>query len=468
MPITLSRNRNYTSAAPFILGNECNRPYDSESSSRAPTKWFNWELPDGGNLTVQGAPWEVDAPKCPTYSIRSVFETLDNWSLSFTLPGGISVDRFAAGVPFNSIYDSGISGPAFDYYDVATSKLGTWALRSFEWATMCVPTIKERVATCKPADDLSRRMDNIDISYGNCTVSRAFNADFETSYRSGEMVAGACTEGRPVGKATVLIGATSSDYATQLCNSITGSPTFTYPYLLGDDSCAIACEIDVTSSLTFRRLLIRPISVYDEQRHVWEVVGAETSTDGKVDEARYWGEECTPHDAGGVPLDVSDFLTETSMAVGAAASWQLLAENMYEDGYLSTLLAVAADDHYEYALNIPGWEYAEGAPGSIMEELLTMASRMALGFHYGTYPSHIELSDEEADEYAALWTEVWGGQNAHTSVRVGTKEGWAVIFVLPSLFTTVVLGVLWWRVTTTREIESATGGEGARETSRDS
>lgn len=245
------------------------------------------------------------------------------------------------------------------------------------------------------------------------------------------MVAGACTEGRGLGKATILMGATGS-YAGQLWDAVI-SPEIDWPER-GEREFSVACEIDVDdSALSFHRVMVAPFDrdshSTPEEYHTWRVSGARAAAKGNAPPTASrrdeWGEQCTPLSYSDSPLSPSQFLTPETLTAAASSSWQLLAENMYRDGHLTTLLNAAesyADRVYEKD------DEGKGVPRSTMEDLLTRAASMAVGFHLGAYSGQ-NLQSWPGDlesEYEGFWTEVRGGEVAYRSVRVGVREAWGL------------------------------------------
>lgn len=255
--------------------------------------------------------------------------------------------------------------------------------------------------------------------------------------------------GRRVGTATLLIGATN-EYASQL-RDIVIRRDVEWPDKT-EREFAVACDVDLTDSLNFHRVLIAPFnrdshSATDED-HTWLVTGATTSTTGDTYRPVRQGEfrdTCTPTQADGTPLTESHSLTPETLATGAASSWQLLAENMYTDGHLSTLLN-AADE-------MPGSDYyrenyqVNGVPWSTMEEMLTLASSISIGFHLGAHTQQIKTQNEHRPitSIQGLWTELLGGQSTFESVRVGSGELWGLVFSLPAFAALGILSWLRWR-----------------------
>lgn len=450
MPILLLQSRNL-SRSPSFAKDDCLQAVSSVSEG-LPSRWFTWPLTSdaGSNITISSTGRSSKDNRCPGDYILSTFQTLqeEGGSVGYTLPGSsILVDSSAAGVPYDLIYYAGIPGLRLDTADIRTSAFGTWSLASFKWATMCVPLITKRVVSCQRVANIKRTRDRIEVSEGNCTVSRTIHEESESE--NGEMVAGACTGGRRVGTATLLMGATN-EYASQL-RDIVIRRDVEWPDKT-EREFAVACDVDLTDSLSFHRVLIAPFnrdsqSAPDED-HSWLVTGATTSkTGGTYRPVRRgeFGDTCTPTQADGTPLTEAHFLTPETLVTGAASSWQLLAENMYTDGHLSTLLN-AADE-------MPGSNYyrenyqVNGVPWSKMEEIFTLASSISIGFHLGAHTRQIKTQNENSPipSIQGLWTELLGGQSAFESVRVGSGELWGLVFSLPAFGTLGILSWLGWR-----------------------
>ncbi|KAI8719758.1 hypothetical protein NCS52_00757400 [Fusarium sp. LHS14.1] len=447
MPIVLFQARNLSGSTRFT--EDCIQETWSTPET-LPSRWFTWPFTasPARNITISSTRRSSQDNRCSTDYILSTFQTLQNrqGSLAYTLPGSsIQVHRSAAGVPYDLMFYRGIPGMNPNTYKWRTSAFGTWSPASFEWASMCVPLVSRRVAACRPGDNVKRMMNRVEVIGGNCTIGRTIHNESESE--NGEMVAGACTEGRRIGTATLLIGATG-EYAGKLRDAVF-SPDVEWPER-PEREFAVACDVDLTNSLTFQRILIAPFDrdsqTNEDEAHTWLVTGAITSADGnsyKATQDGERGETCTPFGADGTPLSLSHFLTAETLATGAASSWQLLAENMYQDGHLSTLMNAAeeADSSFPESL-------VNRVSRSALEELLSLAASIAVGFHLGANTGQIMIRGIEQPDPSiqGLYTELRGGSRAYQSVRVGSGELWGLVFILPEVAVLSALGWLWWNI----------------------
>jgi hypothetical protein len=125
---------------------------------------------------------------------------------------------------------------------------------------------------------------------------------------------------------------------------------------------------------------------------------------------------CSIHTRDGKVLTIADVLDDAALATAAAASWQLLAENVSGDGWWPTL----------YDLSYP----RDPKP----ERVFGKASAIALSLFWGRGR---RLDPQEYDGKRA----VIQGRMAVLAVRVGLNGGWGILLIVPSLWS---IGVLVW------------------------
>jgi hypothetical protein len=116
-------------------------------------------------------------------------------------------------------------------------------------------------------------------------------------------------------------------------------------------------------------------------------------------------------------INLRQILTDTALATAAGASWPLLNENKYLDGWLETLYTLCSNSPFVFNNSRNG-----------IEDILGLASGIALGFFWGNvYDSEVYIEN---------------GVIEFAGVRVGPGKWWAIFYVVPSLFSALVLAIL--------------------------
>jgi hypothetical protein len=179
-------------------------------------------------------------------------------------------------------------------------------------------------------------------------------------------VLGACTDGHEIGRATILFGAY-------------GLHARALQTLLQDghgeqkEALGIQCTVDIPPSIAFREVILKPRNTnrFDEPASISALFG-----------------DCTPSRSYQTTLALSDVLTHHALATMAGASWQLLAENYYDDGWPATLYRLASRDS-----GTP-FEKSFNDSTNALEDALGIASAVAMSSFYGTNSTSGTLSLE--------------------------------------------------------------------------
>ena len=114
--------------------------------------------------------------------------------------------------------------------------------------------------------------------------------------------------------------------------------------------------------------------------------------------------------------------------MAAAASWQLLAENRLDDGYLDTMVRTARLDIG--LVRGVGQHYPKP-----LEGILGVASGIALGMYWGRDESNPDTLDP---------IKIVGGRRYRVHVRIGSGEAWAIVYCIPPIFSACLIIYLWW------------------------
>ncbi|KAI1266012.1 hypothetical protein F5Y18DRAFT_435456 [Xylariaceae sp. FL1019] len=397
---------------------------NSDNVTSIASQWFNWTT-SSGNFVIQGSSYVMDSgfsedgsflDRCET---KWILPTLMNYQstpgdYAYSL-GGTAVHSSALGVPFNS--------NSYTFGDIFAGNRGVGGNANAhmlgvddQFSTMCMPVLAYNPVTCTLREDSAAF--NILVDENSLTISNSEGCiitsptlQVDPSRYPGATVAGACTQGHELGTATILIGSTRNH--AELLSWVMGQED-TYP-----DLAAVQCSIDVRSVVEFRQVNItRPgheVTVLDIDDGLGKVTFLVRGDDSTT---------CIPRDENGNPIDISVFLPDTALATAAAASWELLAENRFDDGFLDTIIR-ATDQRSHY---VPKKE------GTVtkLEGVLGTATGVALGMYWGRYEVNWDVSSHEGVTLS-------GGIRRVKRVRVGPGELWAIVYVIPPLFSAGLL-----------------------------
>ncbi len=312
------------------------------------------------------------------------------------------VHRSALGAPFTA-WDW--STPGF------SSSFGTWPFTdlgtNFLWASQCFPAVVRNLVQCQKAGSITTTANEMTVSTTACNITaQILTVDPRTAAAS---TAGICTAGYAVGKAAIVMGSVNG-HAPLLARAMNDTEFDSASSL----SYSVICSIDIAPAVSFRTLnLTRAVGQFElEDRY-----GLNYVVRGSGDM-----QSCTS------AASLADVLPDLALATGAAASIQLLSEGANRDGWWPKLY---------YASN-PGLQFEpeHGAfdnSRSALEDIFGLASAIALGLYWGGGGEASAQRDQE-------------GVIAVHAVRVGPGAWWALVYILPSAATAVVLFVLLYRL----------------------
>jgi hypothetical protein len=334
---------------------------------------------------------------------------------------GVPVDGLAIGAPFSWIrgFDDSFGAQPTDASIHPV----------FQWATQCYPVLTTNPVKCHTGGNVTAGTNKLTVNSNGCEVTTPIYSVNPTS--GGASAAGACTKGQNVGRATIVFGSVN-DHAGKLAGELndqefnathTSRPTY-----------AAWCSVDIGPTIQFRLLNYSRVTdypVYPTEAYAFAVHGSNMT--------------CTPRN-GSQAYTLNQFLTPTALATGAAASWQLLIEGAYKDGFWETLWEATVNnvlDNYTFAEN-----KAFKDSQNPLEDILGVVSGVALGNFWGMTVSHV------TGEYTDV--PLTSGTFAVTGLRVGPASAWAIVYCLPLFFTS---GLLMYLIRRTRRLQLERGSQ---------
>ena len=215
-----------------------------------------------------------------------------------------------------------------------------------------------------------------------------------------------------MGKATIAIGAVN-DHARRLAQTM-GDPNGTLSaseplnYVVG-------CTVDIAPSIEFRSVNYSRAS----NRSDLDLDNIAFTVDGS-------GEACTPKYDGDV-ISLSDIITNGTLAYGAAASYPLLVENSYRDGWWPTLYEVANGGYTSTERMLASYNGSFSNAANPLEDALGLMSAIVLSLYWA--------EDLDSDAPAVLIDE----KVYKYGVRVGSGQMLALIYIVPELYAITLL-----------------------------
>ncbi|KAN0099208.1 hypothetical protein V8E51_012983 [Hyaloscypha variabilis] len=397
---------------------------DVTNSSSTPSG-FIWRLSNGSYIS----PNTSYTPDCEIQNVLPAF-----WNVRYTPAGdaywmgGVPVGPLAAGAPvaMDDGFDSsfGLSGPVGAVGD-QLGLLMSSSTASFNWISQCFPVVATNPVSCRQSGVVTVNGSTVSVEADGCTVSKSF-PNLNTT-KDAATVAGVCTASSPnIGTSTIVIGSINA-YAFDL-NDAVETGQFLRSAQDGLITLSVACTIDIAPSLEFRLLNYSrfiPQDIPDFASGTNNPGGA-----GYAFHVTASGNYCTPISPQG-PVNISKFLTPSMLATGGSAAWQLLTENQYSDGRLSTLMNNANN-----VQPFIGQTFADSQ--NFLEDCLGQASAIALGLFWG-YSSMLQIGGPIGSQSTPINpndSEVYivNGNASLEGVRVGSGSRIALLYILPEVF----------------------------------
>jgi hypothetical protein len=363
--------------------------------------YFNWRLPNGMYYTInttENTYYDECAIQQSLILSTNIVEFPDTQDDFAYVLSKVAVLPSAIGTPFDTAYDN-------DFPETFGVDYVTWNQALLQSATACMPVFSKNPVQCSQTGDIVIGTNEVSVSARGCNVSSPiFGVDPKTGAATG---AGACTPGS-VGQAQIVIGAVNG-HAPLLAQIM---------YDFGNtspDSYTVLCEVDVAPAITYRTVTYTRQNVQNIFDATWD------------DFAVSAGSECTPTLQGAdwnLPnTGISDIISNSALAMGAAAPWQFFTENSYDNGWWGTLWDASQNRFNAIGLK-KRWSFNNSR--SPIEEAMGLTVAMTVGAHFGyVYGNGIWLT---------------GSTLSASAIRVGPGEAWALVYVLPQIYSIVLLG----------------------------
>jgi hypothetical protein len=345
--------------------------------------WFKWTLPSGKTLGLHGDTLELGGghqftEQCETFTVLPFLQDLgpsrDAEHRYAYLLRGVEIDKSALGAPYN-VLSTPLHGAMYSF--IVPSNFGR--LDSVEH---CLPVMVKQPVRCVADAHVSLEVDHTMIVSSKDGKCKVVGPKLHHPPPHGPAtVLGACTEGHEIGRATILLGAYGL-HASAL-QKLLGNDHVEQQHGLG-----IQCTVDIAPSIAFRKVVFQPRNAkrFDDSASI-------SALDGT----------CTPQGSDGIAVTLWSIFTDHALATMAGASWQLLAENYYDDGWPATLYRLADRNSEIFS----GKTFNDST--NALEDAIGLASAIAMSSFYGTNQGT-----------AGTWSlEIHGGKASENVRRIG-------------------------------------------------
>ncbi|KAG8533946.1 uncharacterized protein KY384_001687 [Bacidia gigantensis] len=394
-------------------------------SNDASNHWYMWTLANGTVINYNTTLRNIDDISCPVEEVTDLLSASSGILKDYAyVAGGVPVSRNATGTPFSwnsgntGFSDAlGIYGTNHDKGDNSQPDYG--ALDSFQIATACSPVVYNNPVQCRKAGALAVNQDQIEVTADGYTFQSTLSDRIDPT-KQGATAIGVATNDTQVGKATIIMGAVNS-HAIRLSEVMCDTGT---DFLdSGIESYTVACTVDIAPSISSR------IVYYGraQQQTVVDYFGYSFLVESDDEHCILTGD--------GDPISKADLITEATLAHGAAGAFHLLQENLYDDGWWNKLhlLADRRLTSVTHQLDSPVYDNSVNA----LEDALGLASAASLSLFWANDP-HPHSPDSDVVGWDS-------GIANFQGTRIGPGRHWAILYVLPQLFTIALLGYLWWK-----------------------
>lgn len=206
--------------------------------------------------------------------------------------GGVQVDRTALGAPY-ALFGASFA-PTFGTENLDLGSSTDPTDPQIEWAAQCFPTMVQNPVQCETTGNVIIGKNEVTVDTANCSVTTPiYGVDPQNE---GASAARACTAGRDVGTAAIVIGSVNQ-HAPYLATAM-----FDNNFNQSQSTYSVACEVDISSSVAFRLLNYSRVNSSSNAPGSSFVV---TQGDTPACEAN---------------LTLPQVLTETALAAGVAGS----------------------------------------------------------------------------------------------------------------------------------------------------
>jgi hypothetical protein len=384
----------------------------STSDSISPPE-NSWKLSNGSYLSVG-----VNYQFCPTIeplTLMGIMNVLDPQDYGYA-DLGVAVRQAALGAPA-SIYSTLNPPNSIQLASPLNNTLDQYGASLMSTST-CAPVLTSNPVQCSKGNaSFSGGYLTIASDDGSCSSSVYIGSNPPSS--SGWSTGNMCSRGA-VGQATVVAAGLNSDayYAAVSMGDVdwitedyNGS---LYPLIYG-----IICAVDTSAAIQLRNLTLTFSDPFGQARAYSRVLDAD-------------GSSLCYSDFQGTPISsVNDKLK----AISAFGPWQLLPYSFFEliRPFIQTTQLIASEaTNYSLWVRAPPFAYANSR--NALEDVLGVASALALA-------RTTIIGGSGADRYIGSATIAYS--------RIGIGERLALLYVLPSLTTVVIL--VWLLATTPRK-----------------
>ncbi len=401
------------------------------ASDRVSNDWFSWKLANGSFLNFNSTYGLSGSDvTCTIRDVPGLFASLDYTNINdydyAYAAGDTVVYGSAVGTPFVRMRNTGFFESLIPEDSLSVAHSGdtlTEYIELFNFATLCSPVLIQNPVKCRKFEATSVSKNGINATADGCSVSSPIDAVDPTISPANSF--GVCTINETIGKATILISAVH-DHAFRLAGVMLDERNVSN--ISGIPSYSAACKIDIAPSIDFRSVQfthITPGSDLEGLGYSFEL----NSTNATCKPDTYDYEDDVRE------MLLSDMLTDGTLAHGAAASYYMLSQNVYRDGWWDNLYRLAFSRARYLNSSLDSYVFTNSE--NQLEDALGMVSASELSIYWADDPA--SYTTDEARPLT--W---FGGTAMFSGVRVGPGKKWAIVFIVPVMFTMLLLACLWW------------------------
>ena len=404
-------DRRLTARSHFFVNDDSNCLVYSEKGTNG---WFNWNI--GKNAYVSLNTDQRTA--CPSEHVIGMLADMAYTPTGYAYTvAGIPIHPSAVGTPFK--YGGGGRG----FYSTFGIRLQA---PDFRHAIQCLPIVTKSPVQCRTGGNVTTQRTNVTVTTRDCNITTPiYKVD---PFKTGATALGACTGNREIGKATVVIGGVNK-HASILARTIGDNDGVVAPSQGQPPSYSAICDVDIAPSLGFKRVIFSHIDSKSVESHIDvrrpKLYGATfaVSSDGSSCTPRSSTKHGTSH-----KIDMKTIANNSTLATGASASWSLLVENEFKDGWWPTLYQMT--------------RVHNGTKTSSSDNFVFGNSRNALEDALGL-TSAAALSNFWANAYGDNGRDLnfTSGSLTVTGSRVGPGGTWALIYAVPEIW---AIGTMVW------------------------
>jgi hypothetical protein len=404
--------------------------------------WFSWTLPNGSILAYDQNPGpdsrSCEAGSALDYVVNAVPKARPQQA--GYIMADVQIFQNAAGLPW------GLSG--------LDDVFGTTRDQNFRWAERCLPVLARNPVKCYPQGQVKQdSYGRMWVFSGSCNGTQNLAVHPLVDFAA---VHGACTANHSVGTATILFGASNGSPNGTRDGGISNTFFSGYADLLArffgrgvdPDSSVFAatCEVDLTTAVDFRLLNYSRADNFGSKQlsSTWGSTPVNSGYGYQVKAVS--NATCTMRDLSGNVMPLDQVLSTAALATGAGATWPLLAENMYYDGWFDTLYYVASQARYQ---NASQGHAAFADSTNELEDALGLQTAIAMSLFWGRGA----MGGDYVSSAPAL--------QAYERIRLGPGSAWGAFYLAPPVFAVGLLAWLIWVVIIRKKVVRVYNGAGS-------